>query len=728
MKGPRVKAEQPRPRAAPSAAPALTREAAALRRAGPAAPDAVLGCFWRWLHGTGLTPWPHQQRALSELFAERHVVLQSPTGSGKSLVALGLHFKALCEGRRSIYTAPIKALVSEKFFQLCEIFGAEQVGMLTGDASINRAAPVICCTQEVLANMALREGPRCDAPYAVLDEFHYYGDRERGHAWQAPLLALPNTAFLLMSATLGDTAAIERRLRAFSGRAVSHVHSEQRPVPLDFDYRETPLHETVEALLDEKRAPIYLVSFTQREAAQTASALTSARVASPGQRSAIAAALRGFRFDSPYGREVRRILSHGVGLHHAGILPKYRLLVEQLAQRGLLRVISGTDTLGVGVNIPIRSVLFTRLFKFDGEKFRLLQVREFKQIAGRAGRQGFDRRGSVICQAPPHATRSRRRRFPPRARRRAAPGRGEGAWDRRTFAKLIKSPPEALVSQFRITHGMLVDVLQRDASAEPRGGYGALAAIIGRCHEPAPRKRQLLREAAELFRSLRRAGVIALRAGRVHVAEELRRDFSMHQTLALFLFETCARLDSRAPAYPLQVLSCIEAVLPNPEAILRQQVRVLRDELRARLRAKGVPFRERNARLARVSHAVPDPAFLAFLSRGFRSFAAQHPWVNRESLHPKAIAREMIERGMDFYDVVRRYRLQRMEGTLLRYLGEVLTTLARSVPQLAESAALQEMLRGLRDMLRRVDSSLLREWESLVAEAPGGANGAKRRR
>ena len=718
-----MKAEQPVTRAAPAppdGAPALTREADALRRAGAAAPDALLGRFRRWLRGTGITPWPHQERALSELFAERHVVLQSPTGSGKSLVALGLHFKALCEGRRSIYTAPIKALVSEKFFQLCDIFGAARVGMLTGDASINRSAPVICCTQEVLANMALREGPHCNAPYAVLDEFHYYGDRERGHAWQAPLLALPNTAFLLMSATLGDTTAIEQRLRAFSGRAVSHVHSEQRPVPLDFDYRETPLHETVEALLDEKRAPIYLVSFTQREAAQTASALTSARVASPGQRNAIAAALQGFRFDSPYGREVRRILSHGVGLHHAGLLPKYRLLVEQLAQRGLLRVISGTDTLGVGVNIPIRSVLFSRLFKFDGEKFRLLQVREFKQIAGRAGRQGFDRRGSVICQAPAHATRSRRRRrFPPRARRRAAPGRSEGAWDRRTFAKLIKSPPESLVSQFRITHGMLVDVLQRDASAERRGGYGALAAMIGRCHEPAARKRRLLREAAELFRSLRRAGVIAVRAGRVHVAEELRRDFSMHQTLALYLFETCARLNSRAPGYPLQVLSCIEAVLPNPEAILRQQVRVLRDELRARLRAKGVPYRERNARLARVSHAVPDPAFLAFLSRGFRSFAAQHPWVSRENLHPKAIAREMIERGMSFHDVVRRYRLQRMEGTLLRYLGEVLTTLARSVPQLAESAALQEMLRGLRDMLRRVDSSLLREWENLVAEAPG---------
>ena len=384
-------------------------------------PGAVLDRFLDWVAATGLAPYPAQEQALLELVSGKHVVLDTPTGSGKSLVALGLHFKAMCEGRRSFYTAPIKALVSEKFFALCDLFGAENVGMLTGDASINWAAPIVCCTAEVLSNMALRQGERTDAPYVVMDEFHYYGDRERGVAWQIPLLTLPHTTFLLMSATLGNTAHIEERMRAETGREVAHVWSDQRPVPLDYAYRETAIQETVEELLEEGRAPVYVVNFTQRECAELAQALTSARVATREQRERIAEALGEFRFDTPYGRDVRRFLGAGVGLHHAGLLPKYRLLVEQLSQQGHLRVICGTDTLGVGVNIPIRTVLLTRLSKFDGEKVRLLQAREFKQITGRAGRRGFDVQGSVVAQAPEHTIVNRRRA------ERAAPARARGA-------------------------------------------------------------------------------------------------------------------------------------------------------------------------------------------------------------------------------------------------------------------------------------------------------------
>ncbi|MBW2423479.1 MAG: DEAD/DEAH box helicase, partial [Deltaproteobacteria bacterium] len=335
-------------------------------------PEAILDRFTRWCSDASLELYDAQEDALLELMTGHHVVLSTPTGSGKSLVALGLHFKALCEGRRSFYTAPIKALASEKFFALCEELGAESVGMLTGDASINWAAPVICCTAEVLANMALRQGERTDAPYVVMDEFHYFADRDRGWAWQVPLLALPRSRFLLMSATLGNTAVIEEKLTRISGRQVAHVHSDERPVPLDFSYRETPLLETVESLLESARQPIYIVHFTQREAAEQAQGLTSGRITDKEEKRALVEAIGDFRFDSPYGKDVQRFLKFGIGLHHAGILPKYRLLVEQLAQRGLLKVICGTDTLGVGVNIPIRTVLFTRLSKFDGEKVGIL--------------------------------------------------------------------------------------------------------------------------------------------------------------------------------------------------------------------------------------------------------------------------------------------------------------------------------------------------------------------
>ena len=385
-------------------------------------PGAILDRFLGWVSEIGLEPYPAQEEALLELMAGRHVVLSTPTGSGKSLVALGLHFKARCEGRRSFYTAPIKALVSEKFFALCDVFGPENVGMLTGDASLNWAAPIICCTAEVLANMALRQGEATDAPYVVMDEFHYYGDRDRGSAWQIPLLTLPHTTFLLMSATLGDTAAIEEKLRERTGREVAHVHSDERPVPLDFEYRERPIHETVEELLEADKAPVYIVNFTQRECAELGQALTSAKISSREEKRSIAEAIGEFRFDTPYGKDVRRMIGHGIGIHHAGLLPKYRLLVEQLSQRGLLKVICGTDTLGVGVNIPIRTVLFTKLCKFDGEKVRILELPRLQADRRARRAQGLRRsrqRGVSGAGTRDREQADRPRRAPVRAERRS---------------------------------------------------------------------------------------------------------------------------------------------------------------------------------------------------------------------------------------------------------------------------------------------------------------------
>src|SRR6202035_1866419 len=233
-----------------------------------------------------------------------------------------------------------------------------------------------------------------------MDEFHYYSDPERGVAWQVPLITLTRTRFLLMSATLGDVTAIADHLARETGVEVARVASAERPVPLDYEYRETPLHETVETLLAAAKAPIYIVNFTQRECAELAQSLTSMKIATREERDRIRDAVGDFRLDTPYGKEFRRFLSFGIGVHHAGLLPKYRLLVEQLSQQGLLKVIAGTDTLGVGVNIPIRTVLFTRLAKFDGKKIAMLSVRDFQQIAGRAGRKGFDGQGSVGAQGP----------------------------------------------------------------------------------------------------------------------------------------------------------------------------------------------------------------------------------------------------------------------------------------------------------------------------------------
>ncbi|MBA3249395.1 MAG: DEAD/DEAH box helicase, partial [Geodermatophilaceae bacterium] len=363
-------------------------------------PDVLFDAFSGWTAEQGLDLYPAQTEALIELVSGSHVILSTPTGSGKSLVATGAHFAALAARQRTYYTAPIKALVSEKFFALANVFGADHVGMVTGDAAVNADAPIVCATAEILANIALREGPAADIGQVVMDEFHFYADPQRGWAWQVPLLELPRTQFLLMSATLGDVSFFEQDLAQRTGRSVAVVSSVERPVPLHYEYAETPLTETLGDLLQTGQSPIYLVHFTQAAAIEQAQALMSLAPPSRDQKDAIADLLGGFRFSSGFGTTLSRLVRNGIGVHHAGMLPKYRRLVERLAQAGLLRVVCGTDTLGVGINVPIRTVLFTGLSKYDGSRVRLLKAREFHQIAGRAGRAGYDDVGAVVVQAP----------------------------------------------------------------------------------------------------------------------------------------------------------------------------------------------------------------------------------------------------------------------------------------------------------------------------------------
>src|SRR5688572_28218644 len=373
------------------------------RLPGTAEPDAVFDAFQTWVGEQGLALYTHQEEALIEVATGANVILNTPTGSGKSLVATGAHFAALASNRTTFYTAPIKALVSEKFFALCATFGAENVGMLTGDAAVNSGAPIICCTAEVLANIALREGADADVGQVVMDEFHFYADGQRGWAWQVPLLCLPQAQFLLMSATLGDVEKITADLTRRTGRETALVDDAQRPVPLTYSWSVDPLHEKLEELTAADQAPIYVVHFTQASAMERAQSLLSAKLCTREERDAISEKIGAFRFTAGFGKTLSKLVSSGIGVHHAGMLPRYRRLVEQLAQTGLLKVICGTDTLGVGINVPIRTVVFTGLAKFDGTRQRILKAREFHQIAGRAGRAGFDAAGYGVWRAPEHA-------------------------------------------------------------------------------------------------------------------------------------------------------------------------------------------------------------------------------------------------------------------------------------------------------------------------------------
>ncbi|MCC7069756.1 MAG: DUF3516 domain-containing protein [Deltaproteobacteria bacterium] len=687
--------------------------------AGTTDTDAILSAFLECVAGKGLSLYPAQEEALLELLDGKHVVLSTPTGSGKSLVALGLHFKAMSEGKVSVYTAPIKALVSEKFFSLCKDFGAAYVGMMTGDATINRDAPILCCTAEILANIALAEGAHARVDAVIMDEFHYYADKERGMAWQVPLLSLPTTQFLLMSATLGDIDAIARSLTARSGRAVASVTSVERPVPLDFEYRETPITETLEALISSNRAPVYIVHFTQREAAEQAQSLTSINFTPKEVKERIADALKGMRFDTPYGKDVQKLLRHGIGLHHAGLLPRYRLLVEQLAQQGLLKVICGTDTLGVGVNIPIRTVLFTKLAKYDGESTGILSARDFKQIGGRAGRKGFDDHGSVVCQAPEHIIDNKRAeaRFAAgETKKRPAkkqPEQGFVGWDGNTFQRLIDKAPEALTSRFAISHGVMMTLLQR----EQGDGYARLVELIERSHDTDVQKRRHRQRARVLFRALLEAGLVQVDAAvggarpAVRVPVALQTDFSLHQALSLYLVETLFQLDQAGESYPLDVVTMVESVLENPKQILQKQQDQARQALYHQLKAEGVEYDELKERLDEVTWPKP---LEDFVYGTFNDFVKKHPWADT-GIRPKSIARDMIERYLSFNEYVSDLALERSEGLLLRYLSDFYKTLVQTVPDARKDERVLDVQAYFRALLARVDSSLVEEWESFFS-------------
>jgi superfamily II RNA helicase len=700
------------------------------RTAGLTSPDDVLPAFVAWAeHDRGLALYPAQEEALLELASGAHVVLATPTGSGKSLVATGAHTLALADGRRSVYTAPIKALVSEKFFALVEVFGAELVGMATGDASVNPDAPIVCCTAEVLANRALREGAGTgtgsDVGLVVMDEFHYYADADRGWAWQVPLLEMTSTQFLLMSATLGDVGWLRDDLTHRSGRPTAVVSSAERPVPLRFEYAMTPLHETVSELLATHQAPIYVVHPTQSAAVEQAQALMSVNVCSREEKDAIAEAIGAFRFTAGFGHTLSRLVRHGIGVHHAGMLPKYRRLVEQLTQAGLLKVVSGTDTLGVGINVPIRTVLLASLAKFDGTVTRHLKAREFHQVAGRAGRAGFDIAGTVVVQAPEHDIANARALAKigddPKKRRsytRKKPAEGSVNWSEATFERLVAAEPERLTSQFRVSSSMLLQLLAR-----PGDPYEHAKRLLLDNHEDRAAQRRHVRRAIALFRALEAAGVVErlpepdADARRVRLTVDVRPDLALDQPLSPFALAALELLDRDLPTYALDVLSVLEATLDDPRQVLRAQEHKARGEAVAEMKADGVEYEERMELLEEVTYPQP---LAELLTAAYETYAKGHPWVRDFALSPKSVARDLSERAMTFVEYVGFYGLARSEGLVLRYLADAYKALRRTVPDDARTEEVEDLVEWLGELVRQVDSSLLDEWEALRSgvEAP----------
>jgi superfamily II RNA helicase len=711
------------------------------RLPGTSDPDTVFAAFADWAAEQGLELYPHQEEALIEVVTGANVILSTPTGSGKSLVAAGAHFAALAGRVRSFYTAPIKALVSEKFFALVDMLGPDQVGMMTGDGSVNAGAPVICCTAEVLASIALRDGADADVGQVVMDEFHFYADPGRGVAWQVPIIELPQAQFILMSATLGDVSRFQEDLTRRTGRSTAVVASAERPVPLVYSFAMTPLHETVTELLTTHQAPIYIVYFTQAAAIEQAQALMSVNVCSRAEKDAIAELIGGFRFAAGFGKTLTRLVRHGIGVHHAGMLPKYRRLVETLAQAGLLKVICGTDTLGVGINVPIRTVLFTSLSKYDGTKTRLLMAREFHQIAGRAGRAGFDTTGRVVVQAPEHVIENEKALAKagddPRKRRRVVrkkPPEGFISYGLPTFERLVAADPEPLRSSFTVSHAMLLNVIGR-----PGDAFTAMRHLLTDNHEDPAAQRRHISRAIAIYRALLAGGVVEKldepdEEGRsVRLTVDLQDDFALNQPLSPLAIAAIELLDRESPGYPLDVLSVIEATLDDPRQVLSAQLFKARGEAVAAMKADGIEYEERMELLDAVTYPRPQADLL---EAAYEMYRRGHPWVADHQLAPKSVARDMYERAMTFTEYVSFYGLSRSEGLVLRYLADAYKAVRQTVPEEARTEELTDLIEWLGELVRQVDSSLIDEWERLrnptaevaavVDEGPPAVTGNRR--
>lgn len=701
--------------------------------------DALYESFMDWADDSGRPLYEHQEDALVELISGNHVIAETPTGSGKSMIALAGHFLSLARGGRSYYTAPLKALVSEKFFDLVDAFGAANVGMITGDVALNADAPIICCTAEILANQSLREGSALDADMVIMDEFHFYGDPQRGWAWQVPLLELDKPQFVFLSATLGDTSKISEELSERTGRDVSLISDAVRPVPLEYEYIPEELPIVVERLIKAGDSPIYIVHFTQNDAVKTAVSLSKTLKVSTYEKEQIQAALRGQELGRGFGKTLRELLVKGIAVHHAGMLPRYRRLVERLAQRGLLLVICGTDTLGVGINVPIRTVLFTSLVKFDGSRSRHLSAREFHQIAGRAGRPGFDDVGYVkglgapdeiealarkarMTAAQEAGDRKRQKKAAKRGMSTKKPG--ELSWTKGTFDRLTAARPEALQPRFQSGHAVFLNVLEGPGDPEARILRLATEATHGREGADGGSNR-FLREFGDIYRSLLQAGLIERVpadereevGSAIRVVGDLPDEFALNQPLAPFALAVMDLLDPDSPSFTMDVISVVESVMEDPRQLLYAQQRAARDRAFHVMRAEGLDYAERRDALAEISWPKP---LEELLMPSFRVFAQTNPWVKGREPSPKSVVREMVEEGLTFSLLIGRYDVQNSEGVVLRYLTDTYKALRQVIPPQYQTEELEQVTDWLREMLDSVDSSLIAEWEQMMEGVAGG--------
>ncbi|HEY0191295.1 MAG TPA: DEAD/DEAH box helicase, partial [Kofleriaceae bacterium] len=364
--------------------------------------ELELAFYEKFLWGRGLEPYPVQEQAISHIFAGRSVLVTVPTGTGKTLMAKAALFAALGRGQRAIYTTPLRALTEEKYRELCADFGDENVGFATGDYKVNREAPIQVEVAEILWNRIVAEKHVSPAETVVMDEGHYFNDPERGYVWEQSIIGLdPRTQLVILSATVGHPEKFCHWVELTRRMPMALVDSRDRKVPLVHEFREEMLIDTVRQLAFSGDVPAIVFVFGREQCFEVARLLKSCRrFTTDEEKARVEKLCDEALLASGVARELRPLLTHGIGIHHAGILPRYKQLVEQLALERLIKFVVSTETIAAGINLPARTVVFPSLRKFIKQQARVITAAEYHQMAGRAGRPQFDDRGLAITLAP----------------------------------------------------------------------------------------------------------------------------------------------------------------------------------------------------------------------------------------------------------------------------------------------------------------------------------------
>jgi len=711
--------------------------------------DIELGFYEKFFFKHDLEPYPVQEQAFARIFAGESVLVTVPTGTGKTLMAkAGIH-KALESGQRAVYTTPLRALTEEKYRELCEDFGEVNVGFATGDFKVNREAPIQVEVAEILWNRIFGDRGKCPADIVIMDEGHYFNDFERGYVWEQSIIGLhPDAQLVILSATVGRPEQFCHWVELTRRVPMKLVESRERKVPLYHEYHESYLIETVRELAAAGDVPAIIFVFGRERCFETARLLKSCRrFTSDEEKQRIESLCDEALLDSGVGKELRALLVHGIGIHHAGILPRYKRLVEEMALERLVKFVVSTETISAGINLPAKRVVFPSLRKYIRRKARLVTPAEYHQMSGRAGRPQFDKEGIALVLAPEDVVQEMRKEIKDakkkgyrvdedkirrgvHARARAeAKRRDDVIWDADIHQQLVKGEPAELRSKTRITAEQVLAIGLPDltveslpgAGEEPEGEGGEsgdaaqpsgvrphekldIVTVVDNLLLTERRRRESQKLLAQVTDNLRAIGVID-EHGKQVAGEMISQ---LHGMDGLFLYYAFMN-------HQFEYDDCrelVEFLIDHDviQRILDRKVWEQRKEwIRDRLREK----RQENPQVTwedvEEEYEREFPRQLSRVETIHQEFSAKlpHPELHGGKVQ-KSVFATLEEEELGFLEFVDRHGLAHEEGSLFSYLIRVMN-FSRTLLEVTTMEQFGIIEKRVRALLSPIDARLIKE-------------------